>query len=91
MVSSADALDASVDRLLMMLEQLSKYVDDVVEGRAAPDVGLGKKLADILNTVPNIPSEGAFASSINDLVMVSYLTQLIRAQLVIAEKLAGVL
>jgi translation initiation factor 3 subunit F len=89
--NSADALDVSVDRLLSLLEQLSKYVDDIVEGRVAPNVPLGKKLQDILHSVPSIPSDGAFSSSINDLVMISYLTQLVRAQLVIAEKLGGVL
>jgi len=84
-------LESSMRKLLGMLESVSAYVDDVVEGRRAPDEELGRKIAATLAAVPHMDPasfERLFDDSLQDLLMVSYLVQLMRVQVAVTEKLA---
>jgi len=92
--ATKEGVQHSVARLLALLEQVGAYVDDVVDGRVAPNPAVGKMLSDLLESVPTIQPDvfsGALSNTLNDLVMVSYLANLTRAQLVLAEKLGSVI
>jgi translation initiation factor 3 subunit F len=72
------------------LETASAYVSSVVEGSVAPDVIIGRQIADTLAGVPRIRPEifnKIFQDSLQDLLMVTYLSNITKMQLMIAEKL----
>jgi translation initiation factor 3 subunit F len=88
--ASAEPLLVSMEKLYSLLETASKYVDSIVEGKIAPDAELGRQVADTLATVPRIRPEvfdKLFNDSLQDLLMVTYLSNITRTQLTIAEKL----
>jgi len=90
----AAALQVSMERLLAMLETCSEYVDGVVEGRTSPDDDVGREISETLNSVPRIRPEvfdRMFNDSLQDLLMVTYLSNITKAQLNIAEKLNATL
>lgn len=84
------ALQLSMEKLLAMLETCSEYVDKVVDGTIPPDDETGREISDTLNSVPRIRPEvfdKMFNDSLQDLLMVTYLSNITKTQLVIAEKL----
>lgn len=84
------ALQLSMEKLLAMLETCSEYVDKVVDGSISPDDEAGREISDTLNSVPRIRPEvfdKMFDDSLQDLLMVTYLSNITKTQLVIAEKL----
>jgi len=84
------ALRVSMEKLLAMLETCSEYVDGVVDGRISPDDEAGRDISEILNSVPRIRPEvfdKMFNDSLQDLLMVTYLSNITKTQLTIAEKL----
>lgn len=88
--TSAEPLLVSMEKLYNLLETASDYVDSVVEGKIAPDAEVGRQVADTLATVPRIRPEvfdKLFNDSLQDLLMVTYLSNITRTQLSIAEKL----
>mmetsp|Transcript_10410 Transcript_10410/g.18971 ORF Transcript_10410/g.18971 Transcript_10410/m.18971 type:complete len:314 (-) Transcript_10410:684-1625(-) len=91
----APALQVSMERLLELLEMASDYVDGVVDGSiVAPDAKLGRTIADTLASVPRIRPEvfdRMFNDSLQDLLMVTYLSNITKTQLTIAEKLNATL
>ena len=87
---TVDALQVSMERLHELLEQTLSYVDSVVDGSTAADPELGRQIADTLATVPRIRPQvldRLFHDSLQDLLMVTYLSNITRTQLTIAEKL----
>ena len=92
--TSAAALQVSMEKLLGLLETASTHVDGVVDGKVAPDVMIGRQIADTLASVPRIRPEvfdRLFHDSLQDLLMVTYLSNITRTQLAIAEKLNATL
>jgi len=91
--SEMDALESAMKKLYSLLETSSKYVDDVVAGKIAnPDSRIARHLADALNAIPHTkPHEfnKMFNNSLQDLLMVSYISSLTQAQLCMAEKLVN--
>jgi translation initiation factor 3 subunit F len=91
--ASADegaALQLSMERLLVMLETCSGYVDEVVDGSISPDDEIGRDISETLSSVPRIRPEvfdRLFNDSLQDLLMVTYLSNITKTQLLIAEKL----
>lgn len=86
----AEPLLVSMEKLFSLLETASNYVDSVVEGKVAPDAELGRQIANTLSTVPRIRPEvfdKLFNDSLQDLLMVTYLSNITRTQLSVAEKL----
>jgi len=84
------ALQKSMEKLLSHLENASAQVNDVVEGKRAPDPLIGRRIADTLACVPRIRPQvfdRLFHDSLQDLLMVTYLSNITRTQLTIAEKL----
>ncbi|URD90263.1 hypothetical protein MUK42_27621 [Musa troglodytarum] len=49
-----EGMEASTKRLYALIDDIYKYVDDVVEGRAAPDNDIGRFLANALASVLKI-------------------------------------
>lgn len=99
MIGSADAstnedeslaLRVSMEKLLEMLETCSEYVDKVVDGTIPADDEMGRDISETLNSVPRIRPEvfdKMFNDSLQDLLMVTYLSNITKTQLTIAEKL----
>jgi translation initiation factor 3 subunit F len=84
------ALQHSMEKLLSMLETCSEYVDGVVDGSISPDDEVGRDISETLNSVPRIRPEvfdKMFNDSLQDLLMVTYLSNITKTQLLIAEKL----
>ncbi|MCL7021801.1 hypothetical protein MKW94_004310 [Papaver nudicaule] len=85
-----EGMEASMERLLALIDDIYKYVDDVVEQRVAPDSKIGRFISDTVASIPKI-SPGAFDKLINDSIqdqlLLLYLSSLTRAQLGLAEKL----
>merc|ERR1712107_846061 len=85
-----EPLLVSMEKLFTMLETASNYVDSVVDGKITADAEVGRKVADTLATVPRIRPEvfdKLFNDSLQDLLMVTYLSNITQTQLSIAEKL----
>lgn len=93
-------LVASMTKLLNLLDKVSNYVDSVIKdssaggGTTAPtpdEIKLGMSIYDTLNSsIPSIRPEvfdAVFNDSLQDLLMVTYLANVTRTQLTIAEKL----
>ncbi|KAK1320236.1 Eukaryotic translation initiation factor 3 subunit F [Acorus calamus] len=88
--SDLEGMEASVQRLLALIDDVYKYVDDVVEGRVEPDNNVGRSISDSLALVPKM-SPATFDKLLNDRLqdhlLLLYLSSLTRTQLTIAEKL----
>jgi translation initiation factor 3 subunit F len=85
-----EPLLVSMEKLYTLLDTALSYVDSVVDGTINPDAEVGRQVADTMATVPRIRSEvfdKLFNDSLQDLLMVTYLSNITRTQLSIAEKL----
>lgn len=88
------ALQVSMEKLYGLLESTLQYVDSVVDGKIKPDPEVGRQIADTLASVPRVRPEvfdQLFNDSLQDLLMVTYLSNITRTQLTIAEKLNATL
>lgn len=89
MLDLAQISEASV-KLQGLLEQMLAYVEDVLAERQQPDNAVGRAILDLIHSVPNMSPEQfnqMFNSNIKDLLMVVTLSQLIKTQLQLNEKL----
>merc|ERR1712087_99658 len=83
-------LKISMEKLYEMLDTASSYVDAVVDGSLPADDKIGRTIADTLSSVPRIRPQvfdRMFNDSLQDLLMVTYLSNITKTQLTIAEKL----
>ncbi|XP_044256111.1 eukaryotic translation initiation factor 3 subunit F-1 [Tribolium madens] len=74
----------------VLLEQVLQYVEDVLAGKVQPNNAVGRSLLDLINSVPHMNNEQfseMFNSNVKDLLMVITLSQLIKTQLQLNEKL----
>jgi len=84
------ALQVSMEKLHDLLATALNYVDSVVEGKVTPNPEAGRQISDTLACVPRVRPEifdQLFHDSLQDLLMVTYLSNITRTQLAIAEKL----
>mmetsp|Transcript_4556 Transcript_4556/g.11426 ORF Transcript_4556/g.11426 Transcript_4556/m.11426 type:complete len:321 (-) Transcript_4556:83-1045(-) len=84
------ALQVSMKKLHALLESTLEYVDSVVDGKAPMDAEIGRQLADTLASVPRVRPDvfdKLFHDSLQDLLMVTYLSNITRTQVSLAEKL----
>ncbi|MEW5296894.1 MAG: hypothetical protein WDW36_000141 [Sanguina aurantia] len=89
-LSEEETLATSLTRLSSVLDTVYSYVDDVVEGRAKGDPALGTFLSDTLAAVPALPKpefERLLNDSVQDVMTVSYLANLMRTHTALAERL----
>eukprot|EP00640_Fibrocapsa_japonica_P003108 CAMPEP_0113936510 /NCGR_PEP_ID=MMETSP1339-20121228/3409_1 /TAXON_ID=94617 /ORGANISM="Fibrocapsa japonica" /LENGTH=325 /DNA_ID=CAMNT_0000939019 /DNA_START=210 /DNA_END=1187 /DNA_ORIENTATION=- /assembly_acc=CAM_ASM_000762 len=83
------ALHSSMEKLSSLLDNVTQYVEGG-RGDKGTQEALGRQIAQTLSTVPRIRPqafEKLFTENVQDLLMVSYLTNLTKTQLQIAEKL----
>lgn len=74
----------------VLLEQVLAYVDDVLANRTSPNNAVGRALLDLVHSVPHMSNEQfseMFNSNVKDLLMVVSLSQLLKTQLQLNEKL----
>lgn len=89
-LSDNESLSTSLKRLEELLDKVYAYVEDVTEGRVKGDPMIGRYLADTLSLVPHFSKpdfERLFNESVQDVMMVTYLSNLLRTQIALAEKL----
>eukprot|EP00968_Pinguiococcus_pyrenoidosus_P020421 scaffold2393_cov267-Pinguiococcus_pyrenoidosus.AAC.4 len=87
---SLSRLEDVLEKLLEMLNTVSNYVDEVVEGTREPDYELGALIASAMAKVPRLRPElfqRSFSDTVQDLLMVDHLATLTKTQLEIAERL----
>lgn len=80
----------AMEQLNAFLDNTLTYVNDVVDGKVKADAHMGRKIADSLSTIPSLNgdvADGLFHDSLQDLLTVSYLSNITRTQLAISEKL----
>ncbi|XP_046749960.1 eukaryotic translation initiation factor 3 subunit F [Diprion similis] len=89
MLDLAQIAEAST-KLLTLVDQVLNYVDDVLAGKQIPDNQVGRALLDMVHSVPKMSADQfdqMFNSNVKDLLMVVALSQLIKTQLQLNEKL----
>lgn len=85
-----EGMEASMQRLLALIDDIYKYVDDVVEGRVPQDNKIGRFIFDTVASLPKLSPQD-FDKLVNDglqdQLLLLYLASLTRTQLSFAEKL----
>ncbi|KAK4708354.1 hypothetical protein R3W88_029279 [Solanum pinnatisectum] len=85
-----EGMEASMQRLLALIDDIYKYVDDVVEGRVPQDNKIGRFISDAVASLPKLSPQD-FDKLVNDgledQLLLLYLASLTRTQLSFAEKL----
>lgn len=88
--SDLEGMEVSMERLLTLIDDVYKYVDDLVEGRVAPDHSIGRYIAEAVESIPKL-SPSAFDKLVydnqQDQLLLLYLSSITRTQLSLAEKL----
>jgi translation initiation factor 3 subunit F len=88
--ATKQALQVSLERLHDLVSATADYVDGVVDGSIPADPVVGREIADALACVPSADTDAMdrlFHESLQDLLMVTYLSNITRTQVTIAEKL----
>ncbi|PWN40428.1 Mov34-domain-containing protein [Ceraceosorus guamensis] len=99
MLSDMDALAASLRQVQSQLTRVLQYVRDVIDGKRKGDPVVGRYVIDAVSTVPissssAITQDGAsqleslFNSHLQDVLMISYLANVVRAQAEVSARLA---
>jgi translation initiation factor 3 subunit F len=89
MMDLAQVSEASA-KLLTLLDQVLQYVEDVLNEKQQPDNAVGRAILDLIMSVPNMSHDSfaqMFNSNVKDLLMVVTLSQLIKTQLQLNERL----
>ncbi|KAI3757866.1 hypothetical protein L6452_05409 [Arctium lappa] len=88
--SDLDGMEATMERLVALIDDVYKHVDDTVEGRVAADNKVGRFISDTVSSIPKL-SPPAFDKLVNDTLqdelVLLYLSSITRTQLSLAEKL----
>uniref|UniRef100_A0A667ZF15 Eukaryotic translation initiation factor 3 subunit F n=2 Tax=Myripristis murdjan TaxID=586833 RepID=A0A667ZF15_9TELE len=90
LTSDLSQVASSASRVQDMLATVLSYIEDVLSGKVTADNSVGRFLMDLVNKVPTISAEDfetMLNSNINDLLMVTYLSNLTQAQIALNEKL----
>ena len=90
LTSELDGLESAIGNIRKMLSSVLTYVDEVVAKKREPDPTIGRLIADTLAAVPHMDQEtfhSLFQSSLQDLLMVTYLSNLTQTQLALAERI----
>ncbi|CEH11675.1 mov34-domain-containing protein [Ceraceosorus bombacis] len=99
MLSDMDALAASLRQVQSQLSRVLQYVRDVIDGKRKGDPVVGRYVIDAVSTVPISSSsattqdgasqlESLFNSHLQDVLMISYLANVVRAQAEVSARLA---
>ncbi|XP_010534462.1 PREDICTED: eukaryotic translation initiation factor 3 subunit F isoform X2 [Tarenaya hassleriana] len=87
--SDLEGMELTMERLIALINDVYKYVDNV-EGRTSADNKIGRCIADAVASLPKFPPQ-AFDKLVNDSLqdqlLLLYLSSITRTQLSLAEKL----
>lgn len=89
-LSDLETLQASIGRLQELSKKATDYVDQVVSGKIPGNPAIGRYLADSVAMVPHFSKadfERLYNESVQDMMTVTYLSNLLRAHVALAEKL----
>jgi len=92
--SDIEGLEASIAKTQELLAIVSQYVEDVQAGKIEGNIEVGRVLADTMAAVPTMKPgvfEKTFHNGLQDLLMVSYLAQMTRTQVALAERIQAVI
>jgi len=87
-----DTVIDSTSSLLYHVDFVSSYVDRVVKGEIPKDPKVGRKLMDLMKLVPYMEEKEFSAmlnNNLNDTLMVRYLSEAVKAHVVLNEKLVN--
>ncbi|CAI0411016.1 unnamed protein product [Linum tenue] len=88
--SDLEGMEASMQRLLALIDDVYKYVDDVVQGVTAPDNSVGRFISEVVASLPKLSPavlDNLVNDNMQDHLLLLYLSSITRTQLSIAEKL----
>ncbi|EGP83125.1 unnamed protein product [Zymoseptoria tritici ST99CH_3D1] len=86
-----ETLERAVEQVLDMLDRVSNYVSNVLEEEVEPSSALGQFLMNTLSLAPKVDAEDIekdFNNHIQDVLLVSYLSNTIRTQIDLSNRLA---
>ncbi|OMH83709.1 Eukaryotic translation initiation factor 3 subunit F [Zancudomyces culisetae] len=93
LITDMEQLEQAIQDLLEMVRRVNGYVKRVIDGTSTPDIVVGKYLMEMLSCVPRIDPENfeaLFQGHLQNLLMVVYLSNLVRAQVNISNRLLWV-
>ncbi|CAI0443534.1 unnamed protein product [Linum tenue] len=88
--SDLEGMEASMQRLLALIDDVYKYVDSVVQGETAPDNSVGRFISEVVASLPKLSPavlDKLVNDNMQDHLLLLYLSSITRTQLSIAEKL----
>ncbi|CAI0412261.1 unnamed protein product [Linum tenue] len=88
--SDLEGMEASMQRLLALIDDVYKYVDDVVQGVTAPANSVGRFISEVVASLPKLSPavlDKLVNDNMQDHLLLLYLSSITRTQLSIAEKL----
>ncbi|KAI0775379.1 hypothetical protein BC629DRAFT_1582989 [Irpex lacteus] len=83
-----DILERALESVTEMLDRVLSYVRSVLAGEVKGDAAVGRYLFDTFGASTEELEKGAFNSSLQDTLMVSYLANLVRSQAEVSSRLA---
>ncbi|POS85801.1 Mov34-domain-containing protein [Erysiphe pulchra] len=90
-ISDIEGLETAVDYTLDLLDRVSEYVSNVIDEEREPSNALGQFLRNALSMAPKVDPQDVerdFNNHIQDILAVSYLTNTIRTQIELSQRLA---
>jgi translation initiation factor 3 subunit F len=90
-VTDIEGLERAIDYTLDLLERVTEYVSSVLDEEREPNNALGQFLMNALSLSPKVDAtdiERDFNNHIQDILVVSYLTNTIRTQIDLSQRLA---
>ncbi|KAK7054881.1 hypothetical protein VNI00_003344 [Paramarasmius palmivorus] len=87
-VTSLDHLESSLQQVQSMLDRVLSYVRSVLNGSVKGDPAVGRYLMDTLGVDLDLDGKGGFNSRLQDTLMMSYLSSLVRSQAEVSSRLA---
>ena len=85
-----EGLSSTLESLDQVLEAAEDYVGQVVNGSIEGDVAVGRQLAEAISAVPRLSEDSLkklVRNSQNDIMITSYLADLVRAHVALSDKL----
>lgn len=85
-------LEHSLTILQENIEIVSQYVQQVVEGKIEGDEEIGRAISQALSSIPRLDValfDKTFSNSMQDLLMILYLSNFAKSQMALAEKISG--
>uniref|UniRef100_A0A914XPA6 MPN domain-containing protein n=1 Tax=Plectus sambesii TaxID=2011161 RepID=A0A914XPA6_9BILA len=86
-----DQLTKATEEMLVWVDRLREYVDEVLAGKRDMDASMGRKLMDLVTSASSHMQpkkfENVLKNSMRDYMMISYLAQLAKTQLALHERM----